>query len=575
MGSDNITFSGYEHGSARFAESFEIRESTTQINLTEKCGCGGLPLYSDGGDILWVDGKDTNSLIVSSTGGGKSRRICTPILLSDIAAGYSLVVTDPKAELLKSSYDFLKRHGYNIKIINFRDPQNSNRWNPLYRGASMYKERPDLAAEAFCEVGHCIYQHIHSEKDPFWEISAENIFAGIALMACEHVVPEQVTLGLVYRMFIDGEKRLGGTTYLNEYLSECKNPMLEQALSGISSAPHETRASIGSVVSSQLSKLVINRSIDEMLTGKSFLADDFVNKKTALFICPRDESSTYSTVVSLLINEIYLNLIDYAEKHGGILKRRVDFVCDEFSNIDAIQDISNKISACRSRNIRFFIFIQSFYQLRNVYGEDVAQVILNNCDNWCILQGRDMKILQLFSERCGDVYGKYSREKRPLLPAASIQHFSKKDGEALFLYGGKYPYIAELPDRAVYMEKLGLKELKTFPNIHDRYAGTGREFSLKKYVDKNREAKINNLLSVEKPPANEIDSGTENSVFNTNFGVTQNNVMGTNPEEMSMEEIVKRVDAKIAEIKEKENRKDGMIGESTDVNGEHTDDSGE
>ena len=280
MGSDNITFSGYEHGSARFAESFEIRESTTQINLTEKCGCGGLPLYSDGGDILWVDGKDTNSLIVSSTGGGKSRRICTPILLSDIAAGYSLVVTDPKAELLKSSYDFLKRHGYNIKIINFRDPQNSNRWNPLYRGASMYKERPDLAAEAFCEVGHCIYQHIHSEKDPFWEISAENIFAGIALMACEHVVPEQVTLGLVYRMFIDGEKRLGGTTYLNEYLSECKNPMLEQALSGISSAPHETRASIGSVVSSQLSKLVINRSIDEMLTGKSFLADDFVNKKS-------------------------------------------------------------------------------------------------------------------------------------------------------------------------------------------------------------------------------------------------------------------------------------------------------
>ena len=554
MGAENTVITGYEQGSARFAEAAEIRNSTFPIDLREECEYGGLPLYSDEGYKLWVDGNTTNSLIVSSTGGGKSRRICTPILLSDIATGYSLVVTDPKAELLKSSYDFLKRHGYDIKVINFRDPQKSNRWNPLHRGAMMYKERSDLAAEAFCEIGHCIYQQIHSEKDPFWEISAENVFAGMAMLACEHVAPEEVTLGLIYRMFLDGEKKLGGTRYLNEYLSDCKNPLLEQALSGLSMAPNDTRASIASVFASQLSKLVMNKSIDDMLTGKSFPAEEFVNKKTALFICLRDESSTYSTIVSLLVNEIYTNLIDYAEKNGGKLSRRVDFVLDEFSNFPAISDVSNKISACRSRNIRFFLFIQSLYQLKTVYGEDVAQVILNNCDNWVLLQGRDMKILHQFSERCGDVYGKYSQEKRPLLPAASIQHLSKKDGEVLFLYGAEYPYIAELPDRSVYSKQLSISELTEVPTIEEERTNIETEFSLKTYVEGLRDAKINAVLNSNK----DVNHKQEQHEFpKTPEMAPELMKMANDPENgISVDDLVRRIDAKIAELEEERVEKD-------------------
>lgn len=550
MGAENTVITGYEQGSARFAEASEIKDSTSHIDLKKECEFGGLPLYSDGGSKLWVDGKTTNSLIVSSTGGGKSRRICTPILLSDIAAGYSIIVTDPKAELLKSSYDFLKKHGYDIKVINFRDPQNSNRWNPLHRGASMYKERPDLAAEAFCEVGHCIYQQIHSEKDPFWEISAENVFAGMAMLACEHVDPEEVTLGLVYRMFLDGEKKLGGTRYLNEYLTDCNNPLLEQALSGLSAAPNDTRASIASVVASQLSKLVMNKSIDDMLTGKSFLAEEFVDKKTALFICLKDESSTYSTIVSLIVSDIYTNLIDYAEKHGGKLGRRVDFVLDEFSNFPAISDVSNKISACRSRNIRFFLFIQSLYQLKTVYGEDVAQVILNNCDNWVLLQGRDMKILQQFSERCGDVYGKYSQEKRPLLPAAQIQHLSKKDGEVLFLYGAEYPYIAELPDRSVYSKQLNITELTDVPAIEEERTINETEFSLKTYVEGVRDAKINAVLNSNKE---EMQRQEQHESIKSSEIASELKKMANNPENgISVDDLVRRIDAKIAELEEEE-----------------------
>lgn len=95
----------YEMGSMRFAEAEEIRNSTTEVFLNEECKCGGVPLLSDG-NHMWADGKDTNTLCVSTPGGGKSRRICTPTLLSDIAAGNSIIVTDPKGELLKSTYYF-------------------------------------------------------------------------------------------------------------------------------------------------------------------------------------------------------------------------------------------------------------------------------------------------------------------------------------------------------------------------------------------------------------------------------------------------------------------------------------
>lgn len=588
MSNEKKVFSDYEQGSARFAEAEEIRRATTQISLLDdNCECGGLPLYSNGSDELWVDGKEPhNTLIASATGGGKSRKIITPILLSDIAAGNSIIVTDPKAELLKSSYEFLKKHNYEIKVLNFRDPKNSDHYNPLYRGASFYKERPDLAAEAFCEIAECIYsQSVHSEKDPFWEHAAANLCSGLALLASAHCEPEEVTLGLIYRMYIDASKPLGGSNYIKEYLSNANNPIIEEALSGYVNAPKDTKTSIDAVFATPLSKLIINRSIDEMLSGGSFIAEDFVEKKTALFICLRDESNTYSPIVSLLVNELYSNLINYAEQHGGTLPRMVDMVLDEFGNFPKIADFSNKISASRSRGIRFSLCLQSLYQLNSVYGEDTAQIILGNCDNMVLLAGRDMKLLQHFSERCGDVYGRYSQEKRPLLPPAAIQHLSKEAGEVLFLYGAEYPYIAELPDRSVYMEKLGLEELTEIPQINDDYVKPEKEFSLKKYVDDMRDKKIQGLMNdgKNKNPSNNTDKMLE-SLFGSKMQETIEktaavgeevdrrlseskggsesgkllseeemiNMVNNTPGGISVDELVARIDSKIAELEELE-----------------------
>lgn len=530
MNSENNTSMYYEQGSSRFAETDEIMESTTKIDLMGECECGGIPLYSDG-RIIWTDGKDTNSICISTPGGGKSRRECTPILFSDIMAGYSVIVTDPKGEHLKSSYELLKREGYTIKWINFRDPQNSHRWNPLYRGAKLYKQgKKDLASEAFHEVAHSIYSEVHSERDPFWETMAENVFVGYAMIACEYEKPEDTTLSAVYMLFLDGEHTVGNTTVIRTYLEDyCNEDGIKQALFGYVFAPNDTRMSIASVFSSTLSKIVVNESINTMLSGKTFLAEDIVRNKTAIFACLKDESSTYHSMVSLLVHEMYVSLIEYAEKTGGKLNRTVDFILDEFGNFPRIIDIDNKLSACRSRNIRFMLFIQSLAQLDSRYGQEESQTILNCCDNWILQQSREMKILQQFSDRCGDVYGKYSGEKRPLIAASSLQHLSKRDGEVLTLLGGEYPFISALPDRSVYMEKLGLRELATIPKTHVRRASNRKRFSLSKYVKDIRERKIKEMLSF----PGIIDCKSQ---------------MRTSNETFSVDEMVKRIDAKVAEL---------------------------
>jgi hypothetical protein len=302
-----------------------------------------------------------------------------------------------------------------------------------------------------------------------------------------------------------------------------------------------------------------------MLTGKSFKAEDFVEHKTALFICLKDESNTYSTIVSLLIHELYLIFIDYAEKHGGRLQRTIDFVLDEFSNFPQIIDMDNKASSCRSRNIRFFFFVQSLYQLRSVYGEDVSQTLLNCCDNWVLLQSRDMKILEQFAERCGDVYGKYSKQKRPLLSAASLQHLSKKDGEILILHGAEFPYIAELPDRSVYMESLGLREIKEIPRIMDECASEKEKFSLKQYVEKMRDEKLNDMMLKWREKEESPNETSAEDTYVSPLDPDVVSIFGDDPGEMrKVMEITNKIDEKLAELKEEEKREHARTSESNE-----------
>uniref|UniRef100_UPI002D806C8F TraM recognition domain-containing protein n=1 Tax=Oscillibacter sp. TaxID=1945593 RepID=UPI002D806C8F len=122
----------------------------------------------------------------------------------------------------------------------------------------------------------------------------------------------------------------------------------------------------------------------------------------------------------------------------------VNYILDEFSSLPVISDFPAMITAARSRNIRFTLFIQSKHQLVQRY-KDEAETIQANCGNWLFLTSRETAILQEISTLCGRV-----NTRTPVLSEAELQRLDKETGEALLLSGRAKPFITRLPDINLY-----------------------------------------------------------------------------------------------------------------------------
>ena len=126
------------------------------------------------------------------------------------------------------------------------------------------------------------------------------------------------------------------------------------------------------------------------------------DKPVAVFITYPDESKVYYQVISTFVQNAYTYLINYAnEQPSGKLKVPFYFMLDEFGNFPKIPDFDSVISACGGRNIWFNLVLQSYAQLNNVYGKDIAEVIRDNLNIHMFLGSNNPSTLKEFSEECG------------------------------------------------------------------------------------------------------------------------------------------------------------------------------
>jgi type IV secretion system protein VirD4 len=205
------------------------------------------------------------------------------------------------------------------------------------------------------------------------------------------------------------------------------------------SAP-ETFSCVVSTLESKLAVFQMQQNIAAMLSRSDFDMGGIGFEKTAVFIITNDEKTTLNSLVSLFVKQLYQVLIDKAQRVGGALPVRVNYLLDEFAQLPTIEDMPSMMSAARSRNIRFTLYVQSLGSLSAKYGKD-ANTILGNCTNIAFLAGKEWELLQYISRLCGkDGYG------RPLLSTSVLQRLSKEKGETLILRDRLYPYVAELPD---------------------------------------------------------------------------------------------------------------------------------
>ncbi len=550
---------------SRWAKDKEIQKSqdVRQVDpLSPKADAAGIPLMMNPKSV-WVDNGGYHNLVIGSTGAGKTQTTVLPMVNLLAKHDESMIITDPKGEIYENTANYLKSLGYNIVLLNFRDPQQGNAWNPMFLPYSLYKSgNIDKSVELLEDLAaNILHDPSAKGQDPFWENTSADYFAGLACALFEDANPDEINLNSISLMTTVGEEKIANTTYIKDYFSY-KDPASTAYTKASSTlmAPSETKGSILSVFKQKIQLFASRANLSEMLANNDFDMRDIGKKKTAVFIVIQDEKTTYHSLVTIFLKQCYETLISVAQESGGKLPYRTNFILDEFANMPPLKDVTTMVTAARSRNIRFTFIIQNFAQLNEVYGKENGETIKGNCGNIVYLISTELTALEEISKMCGEVKSK-EKEKTsstPLVTVSDLQRLSQ--WETIILRLREMPFKTKLTPN--YQMNWG----HNFPkeSYPQREKQPVKTFDIKSYVNAKREEKINKMLSDTKT------SDGPSLPFGGMGGMSGMNSMGMNPfmgmdspmggrpqpskpsPAFDVDDLVKRIDAKIAELEEEE-----------------------
>ena len=475
---DNINIGNAELLFKNFS-NYSVPEK--QIVLAQKTSpttyWGGIPLaYDVDRDLIAVDTGDTHTMVWGSTGSLKTRCVIMPTVKIIGHSGESMIINDPKGEIYNRCAYELQENGYKIVVINIREPEYGDAWNPLAIPYEFYLSgNLDRACEFANDIAFNLTMDQTSKDDPFWDYSASDLLFGLILLLfryCkDHKLDESYVnmsnvMELRRQLFQNGIRSKYSPLW--KYASE--DEIISASLSGSVCAPDETMHSILSVFDQKMRAFVIRPTLLDMLANNDIDIAAVAEEKTAVFLIIPDEKNTYNTLVSLFIKQAYEYLIFRAANNEDLkLHNRVTFVLDEFSSLPPVSAMSSLISAARSRDIRFVLAVQGAHQLKKRYGEE-AETIKSNCLNWIYLTSRELELLKEISQLCGE-----QRSGKPNISIYDLQHFSKKNREALVLSGRLQPAKVRLLDIDCFGE-----DSYTIPDLErkSRSKRSGTKFEL-------------------------------------------------------------------------------------------------
>lgn len=570
-----------EKGFGRFAKPDEYMHDSGvgEVDISAKESVvAGFPLYFDKKkNKVYVDNGEFHSLVIGATGSGKTQTVILPQVDILAKAGESMVITDPKGEIFNACAGMLKDLGYNVIVVNFRDPQNGSCWNPYTLPYKYYKEgNQDKANELLNDMAINIATDEKAD-DPFWTNSAADYLTGLSLGMFEDAKEDEISISTVNLMMTVGDEKKGGSTYLKEYFKG-KDPASPAAINalGTINAPQDTKNSIDSVLKQKIKVFAVTQNLAEMLSRSDFDMETIGEKKTAIFMVIQDEKTTYHALATIFIKQCYESLIAVAQRHGGKLPVRTNFLIDEFANMPKFKDITTMVTAARSRGIRFTFIIQNFAQLNDTYGKEDAETIRGNCGNILYLLTGELSALEEISKLCGDKIVKVGKDKkeetRPLITVTELQKF--KQFEVLVLRFRLPPLRTKfLPffDTDYGYGKFNCNAPKENMPHHEKKPI--KLFDIREYVTKKQEEQRNEMFN--NNSSNPFGGGNTPNPFGGSspfagpspFGAaspfassSSSNPFESKPEirqdnkEINIDDMIKKIDARIAELEDEEKR---------------------
>ena len=438
--------------SERFSTSEEIKGVLASLRRGE----GGPVLHRDNGENF-VYAQEGHQLILGVSGAGKSRRGTMPQLRSLIEAGESAVCIDPKGELFKGTACFCEKT-HHVRTINFRNPAQSQSWNPLAFPQALYARGERGAAQQMVqEIVFNLTGDNSPNTDRFWVDSERNLLSAILNILMVYASKEQCNFAEMLNIITQdwASARQDDQTVSGGYLSDIMETLppdspAKQLLSGyVNLTAKTTKSCIMTEVSNNISRFCTTEDVVAMTSGDDLdLADMDADEPFVLYIILPDDSVVFNVLSGLLVSQVTQRLIKLADlKYNGKLPIRVNFILEELGNIGhSISGLPFLMTASRSRNIRMTLVLQALSQLESIYGRSRGDTILSCADVWVCYRTMDLGTLAVLSRKCGEktIRAGDIRLVQPLLTESQLM--AMETGQALVFISGRIKYIEHFPD---------------------------------------------------------------------------------------------------------------------------------
>ena len=442
-----------EHGSAKWGDAKTLNKKYADKNfssnklLTQTVRIG-------------LDGKkhrrNLNVLVCGGSGAGKTRFYCK-INAMQCDAETSMVILDPKGEIMRDVGGLLEKKGYEVRVLDLINMHRSHCYNPF-----VYLRDDNDVQRLVTNLFKATTPKGSQSQDPFWDTAASMLLLSLIFYLKYEAPPDEQNFPMVMELLRAGEVREDDDSYvspLDELFDrlEMVNPehIALKYYRDYHSGSAKTLKSIQITLAARLEKFNLE-SLAGLTATDELDLPSLGEKKVALFALIPDNDTSFNFLVSILYTQLFQQLFYLADhKYGGSLPVHCHFIMDEFANVSLPDDFDKILSVMRSRGMSVSIILQNMAQLKALF-EKQWESIVGNCDSFLYLGGNEQSTHKYVSELLGketidtNTYGKsegrsgsystnYQISGRELLDASEVRMLDNR--YALLFIRGERPVM--------------------------------------------------------------------------------------------------------------------------------------
>ena len=387
---------GEEHGSARWGDARQICKKYSKKPYSQNI------LLTQNFRISLDTHKHRrclNILVVGGSGAGKSRDFALPNIMQCCC---SMVITDPKAELLRKTGGLLEKKGYEVRVFDLINPDTSFCYNPF---EYVHDDKDVLRL-----ISNLIQKTTpkgSQSSDPFWEKSETALLQALMLYLLHEAPPEEQNFAMIMEML--------GSAQVKEEDEDYESPLdilfdrleMRDPDSIAVKQYHIYKQAAGKTAKSILISVGVRLAafnlpqIAKLTNTDELDLSSMGERKVALFCCIPDADTSLNYLVGMIYSQLFQTLYYMADRvHGGALPVPVNCIMDEFPNVSLPNEFEKILATCRSRSIYCSIIIQNMSQLKALF-KDSWESLVGNCDEFLYLGGNEKETHKYVSELLG------------------------------------------------------------------------------------------------------------------------------------------------------------------------------